>query len=96
MFPFSHRVQLGLPYVGLPAFGQRGNPVTELHPADPGSHGSQPRSQICLSLAENPYRQEREVDALRTAQELQRQKYLEHEKEQEHHATRYRGHDCGL
>lgn len=49
-----------------------------------------------LSERLTAYRQEREADALRTAQELQRQKDLEHEQEQERHATRDRGHDYGL
>lgn len=49
-----------------------------------------------LSERLSVYRQEREADALRTAQEQQRQENLEHEKEQERHATRDRGHDHGL
>lgn len=49
-----------------------------------------------LSERLSAYRQEREADELRTAQEQQLQKDLEHEREQEHHATRDRGHDYGL
>lgn len=49
-----------------------------------------------LSERLSAYRQEREADELRTAQEEQRQKDLEHELEQERHATRDRGHDYGL
>ena len=37
--PFLRRVQLGLPFVGLAAFAQRGNPVTERLPVDPGPVG---------------------------------------------------------
>lgn len=49
-----------------------------------------------LSERLSAYRQEREANELTTAQELQRQKDLEHEQEQERHTTRDRGHDYGL
>ena len=49
-----------------------------------------------LSEQLSAYRQEREADKLRAAQELQCQKDLEREQEQKRHATRDRGHDYGL
>lgn len=44
------RVQLSLPFIGLTTIAQRGNPVTERLPVDPGSRGPQPRRQIVRSL----------------------------------------------
>ena len=49
-----------------------------------------------LSERLSAYRQEREAEELRTAQEQQRQKDLEREQEQERHATRHRGIDHEL